>query len=387
MRQPGSARTAEAATPRRAACMCWTRFSILKAPTSFRFALALALSALLAACAAQSPPVPPRVEHPQPVRNLTVEQVGQALQLSFTLPALATDGKSLTKPLEVEIFRATGKPGQKPLAGVFPPKPWIALSAEQVRKLSSGRNFSDLVPLSSTELQTLLNSKLQFSVVTLTRGFRHRPRLSAPSNIVATEVLDVSVPLAAPRIETTEKALVVRWTPPTETITGTPVTNLVGYRIYGSPTGAAGSFKLLGESHSTEYRDRDFKFGQHYYFIVRAAFSTDGAMAESQPSPPVEVTPRDTFPPDVPRGLTAIQTQAGVELVWKPDDAPDLAGYKVYRRADSNPFELLTPSPVQTPAYRDALAKPGANYSYAVTAVDLSGNESRKSKPAAIHVR
>jgi len=75
--------------------------------------VALALC-LLAACAAQGPPQPPRVERPEQITDLAVTQVGRTLDLSFTPPELAADGERLSKPLEIEIFRTVAPAGQKP---------------------------------------------------------------------------------------------------------------------------------------------------------------------------------------------------------------------------------------------------------------------------------
>jgi hypothetical protein len=353
----------------------------------FWIGLALLLAALFAGCAAESPPVPPRVERPEAIKNLSVEQIGQAFKISFTLPALATDGESLTKPLEVEIFRSVSAAGQTPSAAAGSTRPWISLPAREVRQHSQGSEFTFQDALSDREFRSLLNSTSDFSVVTLTRGFRRRPILSAPSNKVSTTLLDVSGPLAPPSIETTEKALVLRWMPPSRTLSGAPVSSLHGYRIYVSPTGAAGTFHLLGESRSSEFSDGDFQFGRPYYFMVRAAFSADGARAESASSETVDVIPKDTFPPAVPEGLSAIQTEAGVELVWHPGSEPDLAGYRVYRRRDSRTFVLLNSELVRTPVYRDASVAHGQTFFYAVSAVDLSGNESAKSAEITIRMR
>ena len=103
---------------------------------------------------------------------------------------------------------------------------------------------------------------------------------------------------------------------------------------------------------------------------------------------------RDVFPPSVPSGLTAVQNlasgaQAGsIDLSWEPDAETDLAGYVVYRRNVSASGEVegaavrLTAAPVVETAFRDLTAVAGQRYSYTVTAVDASGNESKASAAA-----
>src|SRR5436309_828167 len=87
------------------------RIRLLWAPWIRTIATGCAL--LLAACASQGPPQPPRIEKPERVTDLAVAQIGRALVLSFTPPALATDGERLSKPLEIQICRSVTPPGQK----------------------------------------------------------------------------------------------------------------------------------------------------------------------------------------------------------------------------------------------------------------------------------
>jgi len=111
---------------------------------------------------------------------------------------------------------------------------------------------------------------------------------------------------------------------------------------------------------------------------VRALFGGPGHLAMSDVSPTVKVTPRDVFPPAPPQGLSSIYSAGAVELVWTANTEPDLAGYNVYRLEDHTP-RLLNKELLRTPIYRDTTAAPGKTLTYYVTAVDLSGNESKPS--------
>jgi fibronectin type 3 domain-containing protein len=76
-----------------------------------------------------------------------------------------------------------------------------------------------------------------------------------------------------------------------------------------------------------------------------------------------------------------------VELRWQPSPAPDLAGYRVYRRSpgESQPSRLI-PELLTKPYFVDSRVKQGQTYYYYVTAVDNSprANESLPSEEAAI---
>ena len=100
----------------------------------------------------------------------------------------------------------------------------------------------------------------------------------------------------------------------------------------------------------------------------------------SELSSPVTLKLTDTFPPLTPTGLASVPSasdgKAAIDLSWEPLADSDLAGYNVYRRSTSGSFEKLTATPLLGPAFSDATVIPGTSYTYRVTAVDGTGNES-----------
>jgi hypothetical protein len=85
----------------------------------------------------------------------------------------------------------------------------------------------------------------------------------------------------------------------------------------------------------------------------------------------------DVTPPAVPTGVTASGGDSQVTLSWTGNTDADLLGYKVYRGG-----VVVSGSGVLTrPSYLDTSAVDGTAYSYTVTAVDSSGNESAASSP------
>jgi fibronectin type 3 domain-containing protein len=104
---------------------------------------------------------------------------------------------------------------------------------------------------------------------------------------------------------------------------------------------------------------------------------------EGEASPIIEVFVHDVFPPAAPAGLQAVASGVGqppfVDLTWAPNTEADLAGYNVYRRQAGQPPVKISTELVKAPAYRDREVTAGHNYFYAVTAVDLRGNESPRS--------
>jgi len=88
---------------------------------------------------------------------------------------------------------------------------------------------------------------------------------------------------------------------------------------------------------------------------------------------------KDKDAPAPPAGLEVIERPGAVELRWKRSTEDDLAGYRVWR--DGKPVDV----PLRgAPFWVDLDVKAGQAYRYAVTAVDLSGNESPPSAPVAV---
>ncbi len=136
--------------------------------------------------------------------------------------------------------------------------------------------------------------------------------------------------------------------------------------------------------------------GQKSSSTEKASLAAVAIRLRSAPSTPVVFTLRQIFPPPPPTGLTAAAyfnpTPSGtpssfaVDLIWQPIDATGLmtplAGYNVYRQrldASLHPvgaLRRLNTSPLPTPAFHDATADPALPYRYAVSAIDIQGNES-----------
>jgi len=310
--------------------------------------------------------------------------MGRTIQLTFTLPALASDGERLTKPVEIDIFRAVSPAGRKPEPPVTGAAPWLTLPPKELPRYTHAGKVEYTYNISPQEFQRIEGSTFSFALVAFTRGFRGHPRKSEPSNVAQAALLDVTRPVSNLEVKATQTELLLTWDKPAETLTGLPPSHLSGYRVFESTTGKPDSYQLLGEAASAHFEDKDFQFGRQYFFKVSAVTSLDGTQAESEPSAPVAITPRDVFPPSVPTSLNAVNAAGAVDLLWNASTGSDLAGYNVYRSADGGPFERLNKQPVPTPIFHDPSVAPGHHYQYAVTSVDLSGNESQRSAAASV---
>jgi hypothetical protein len=203
-----------------------------------------------------------------------------------------------------------------------------------------------------------------------------------------------AVPLGAPpapplrpRLEATERGIVVGWdTPPgarlpyqepaeegvlRATHRGMDSAPPLAYLVYRGPT-AEGKARLTEKPVTARtITDPDVEFGVERCYDVRTVRVQGTVTLESEPSPPACITPADTFPPPAPAALVAVAGEGAISLIWRGVDASDLAGYIVMRgEAAGGDLTPLVDAPLRESTYRDATAKPGVRYVYAVLAVD-----------------
>lgn len=342
---------------------------------------------LLGGCAAEAPPRPPRIQAPQSITDLVVAQIGHDLVLRFRAPRFAADGRRLTKPVEVEIFRQAEAHGPVSAESFTKAKPWALLRPAAAGGLAQNGEIRYRDRLSPPEFLRLENTTFAFMVVTLTRGFRGHPRLSEPSNIAQTILLPVPEAVEDVRAQQVRSGIELHWAAAELPRRPAPSPSLAGYTVLRGSGASPKAFARLAFMQAPSYLDTQIEFGMKYTYIVRATFTEAGLTAETADSSPVVITPRPVFPPLPPTGLTAAFTGTSVELLWKPASETGIAGYNIYRQAAGQPPERLNRSLVRSTVYTDRSPLPPSPFLYWVTAVDLHHNESMPSSEATVTIR
>jgi len=295
----------------------------------------------ISGCAYVGPPKPPALDIPTRITDLRAAEYGDQIVIQFTIGALTTDGLALTSVKTVEVQVAGGDsprmlhvpanaPG--PVDHDFAAKDWV------------GKQVTLMVR------------------VTGPKG-----KASEWSNPVT---LAVGLPLATPadfKAVSDPKGVRLTWS-------GSFGDEAGGrYRIF---RGAGDVMpQRLAESEKPEYVDTAVDFGSPYRYFVQALV---GELRLSGVSATVDVTPADTFPPAVPIGLMAVAGVNSVELAWQPNTEDDLAGYQVYRSTGGGAAERIA-GPVDAPNFSDRTVEIGRRYSYTITSIDRTGNESAHS--------
>ncbi len=192
-----------------------------------------------------------------------------------------------------------------------------------------------------------------------------------------------------------EKSVTVAWQPPASTTDEAPG---VFYNVYavtsagepvastppapaagGTPSAKAGAPMPLNDKPLLEqsFTHAGAEPGKEQCFAVRSVAALGTASIESEPTAPVCITPKDTFPPAAPSGLAAVASAGVVNLIWDANTEPDLAGHVVLRgEAPGATLQPLTTAPIKETRYADRTAKAGVRYVYQILAVDKAGNRS-----------
>jgi hypothetical protein len=367
-----------------------------------RLVLLFCLAIFAGGCGAPGEPTPPSPPIPTAINDLSAEQAGDGVQLSFTMPAKTVRGERLAEPPSVEILRGTLKPDGSADAQSFHVVYTIPGALVSTFRAEDRVRFVD--PIAPAEIRA--NPSGTFAYRVRTRA--SKKRASQDSNNVTVKVLPVPERIASVQATITETAIELNWTAPTRTSEGDPLAAVSEYHVYRGVLdpgihNAAGKDiprdkwislpTLIGKSRAADYRDVQFDFGKTYAYVVRSTVDAGGNLLESDDSDPVVVAAADTFPPAVPQGVVAALIAGAspnspeADLSWSINTETDLAGYRVYRsEQQGSKGELLTPDLLPSPAYRDTSVQSGHHYWYSVTAVDRTGNESVASPPVALDV-
>lgn len=377
-----------------------------------RTALAL-LVIVTVACGKRGDPRPPIPIIPAATSDLVVTQRADRVLLSWSYPSLTTAGKNLTDIRRISVYRYEEPlpvaPGGRDPKTLMPgdvdptqPQPVVMFSRiptvpqAQFTKLSTRIDsiekanlaeatagarllFHDTPPFRSSDGRPV---RLTYAVVT--EGATAR---SQPSNLAVIVPLPVGFPPTGLTATARAEGVTLTWTTPQQAVGGTGPPIVSGYNVYRTAPGTApGELEIAINTApvtETTYTDAP-AFGEHEY-RVSAVATTGPPLVQSGLSAPAKAAFRDLVPPAAPATVTALLETKLVRLLWDAVEAPDLAGYNVYRI--EGPYRLkLNPAPLKESNFLDISIDIGIGYSYEVTAIDTSGNESAPAKTETVIV-
>ncbi len=340
--------------------------------------LSLALVLLAGGCGKKLLPFYPDKVLPAPVREFRLSQEGDALTLSWLIPRENLLGQPLVQVQGCRVYRAEA-------SGVAPPPPSPA----------DFYLYAD-IDLAYPQKGEVQGEAMLFRDRELVPGHRYYYRVAAydPDGYPGgwSETLSHAwdwLPRAPRALEALagDKMVTLSWPAVTQLQNGLPCRDLAGYLVFRRSGEGAWLRLTAAPLAGAGFQDVAVLNDVAYTYKVQAVRRVGEELLASLDSPLRTAQPEKRTGPPPLLNLFAVPTSQGVELRWEPSPAPDLAGYRVYRRlSGEEKFVLLTPELLQKPYFVDARVKRGQAYHYYVTAVDDSPrhNESLPSEVASI---
>ena len=203
---------------------------------------------------------------------------------------------------------------------------------------------------------------------------------SKRSNAISGTARDTTPPQPPQNLqaEVKEHKVLLKWEAP-------PDKDLKGYYVYRGTTEkdilSITSNPLPKET--LEYLDEGFRKeglvpGETYILGVSAI---DNSYNESKPAL-IKVEIPDDEPPSLPVSLSARPTEDGkVRVSWQTSMSRDVKGYRIYRAEEGKEPVMIGEVGKDIFVFIDDKAERGKKYLYQMSAFDLRGNESEKTKP------
>ncbi len=325
-----------------------------------------------AACGRKTVPLTPPSPRPEAVSDVKATARDAIVFLSWPIPVKNVEGKDMTRGeiLGFRVFRAERGSEKK------------RARYKQVAEI----NLANPAPAE------VRNNRVYWSDSNIKYGQVYGYRIRAlgarggisqlSEEVQVAPLLSLSAPKQLSAVGGDSNNLLT-WDPVNTRADGSKYGGFVGYNVYrGTEKGRYNETPLSKEPLRTNtYKDTAVVNNKTYYYMVRAVDSPIQPWKESLDSPEASATPKDLTPPDRPTGLTVVPGLGRIFLTWNENRERDLAGYYVYRSTRSGRgFERITDKPIKRTTFSDETVKNRVWYYYAVTAVDDSGNESRKSK-------
>ncbi|HEV8266887.1 MAG TPA: hypothetical protein VGR00_01585 [Thermoanaerobaculia bacterium] len=342
----------------------------------------------MSACGRKLAPEAPLQVIPARVEPVRLVQEGSDVVVRFPYPTKTAQGEPLSRLTKVTVYRDILP---APEGAAPPPAPENGAARDREEKLFKTRasvvkelSRSDLDesaeggdvvvrdPLVPLYYEKRIGRVFLRYGVTATRDVK---RVSELSPFVA---IRPRVPPERPLglVATVEESRVcLDWIPPIAMLDGSRAVKVAGYAVYRRERGEEAYDAPLSVALNGPFAiDETVATGKKYLYTVRAAPTRDLPLVLGPPADEVLVDTTDVFPPPPPEGLLVLSEEGANRLVWNPVLVKDLDFYRVYRFDEGAGRFVKFGEKIKEPTALDSGAKSTARY--AVTAVDLSGNES-----------
>ncbi|MGB6339274.1 MAG: hypothetical protein WBF32_05805 [Candidatus Aminicenantaceae bacterium] len=340
-------------------------------------------------CGKRGPIYPPLVKIPQKIEDLEVFQMGNTLVLQWSNPTSYMDGNPIEGDIAVELWllkveRELAKQQEGLTEENFASK---ALLHETIKQKDFAKFQDPERGPSGGLIYTYELSSEELSQMVFVFGLRVKDSKDKESGFSSLKpLIPKSVPLPPLDLQAMmrENNVAIEWKPPEKNIDSSTPPSVAGYNVYRESENE--EFHRINTTliEETSFVDRDFVYNMTYRYYVRASATRSSPYTESGNSKAVEMLTEDTLIPIAPTGLVAIAGENFVSLTWDSNKETDLAGYRVWRRSDSVEEFAAVTELIAENVFHDSKVEKNQRYFYAITALDVNGNESQRSEAVSV---
>ena len=342
-----------------------------------RYTTVLAMGVVLlflGGCGFKNQPVPPQTVVPEPISDFRYTIDSKGVVFDWSYPVSTVKGTPIEDIESFELYRA-----EVALEDVCSncPIPFAGIA-----ELEGGAVHDGVLRRTGTYANSFLQSGYKYF-------YKIRSRVSwwassDDSNIISFVWFTPAVSPEGLKAQVGDGNVQISWEPVRELVNGGALTLPVRYQLQRSVAGKP--FQNMGSpSVLTSYTDDRVKLGQKYFYRVQSMLAYEGEYAAGGVSDSIAAVSVDLSPPPPPSGVTVVRVGTGIKVFWEQVTAPDLGGYRIYRRlAGDTEFTMIADLDTSFVTYVDAEARDGVRYYYVVTARDTSTptNESPRSREA-----
>ena len=284
---------------------------------------------LLVGCGVKAPPVVPHSPIPQEIKDLEAISSRGTIILQWSIPQKDSDGKKLTSLGGFHIWRQFILIEE---IGCSTCKADLKLLVEIDYRLPH-QNRRSQGKITYGDDQVEKEGRYIYKIISYTT-------IGVKSSVSNVAVINWSSPLSPPlslKATPGDRVVNLSWESRPSLGKDAYKNRLSGFNIYRRRPGEDYVLTPLNNKPILEnnFRDVGVTNREKYYYVVRTLKNTEGVAIESGDSIEVEVIPEDFTPPASPYATMAFQSFEGIVITWEPNLEPDLEGYFVYRRLET----------------------------------------------------
>lgn len=324
----------------------------------------------IAGCGYKTMPVPPQEIVPKAITDLRYELDEKGVTLNWTYPEETVKGDELSDVTSFKLYRA-----------VVPVDTYCEncpIPFGEPILIEGGAVTPGQARTAAYSAILLRPGHLFFFKVRSDAGWWAE---SADSNVVS---FMWDLPPASPQtpdVTVADRKVMLRWSPVTAHMDGTPIKETVRYQVFRSSGG--GIFSPVGDLQpGPEYVDDQVVNGRKYQYKVQTVTMYDKGQVGGGVSSVVDAIPAGEVVLPVPTGVQGVRTANGVKIIWDRIEAADLKGYRVYRRLpDQSKPVMIGEVDIPDNMFDDTAMPESDDWFYSVSSIDTvqPANESKPS--------